>query len=239
MRQRRGLLGAAILATCMTAPALAGFGGTAAFAGDQSTHHPHCRESGHDRSLLGRLLRIRTDPAPTCSEPESPATPEPSFQAQPTVTESQSPDADHPETDPPTEPDYPAEPDYPSEPGYPTPEPPYPTAPPPPTPMPPKPPTPRPSAVRPAEPPPPRPRPRRIAVAPEAVPSPTPSPSPPPTPTPTPTLSPAPRLLERHLVLDRFAERRRGTDRRMVILVVFTGVISVTAVAALNGKARR
>ncbi|GAA4224199.1 hypothetical protein GCM10023075_19240 [Streptosporangium album] len=41
------------------------------------------------------------------------------------------------------------------------------------------------------------------------------------------------------MVLNRFADRRQGTDRRLVILVVFTGVISVTAVAALNGRARR
>ncbi|WP_406311336.1 hypothetical protein OHA77_21300 [Streptosporangium sp. NBC_01639] len=38
---------------------------------------------------------------------------------------------------------------------------------------------------------------------------------------------------------NRFADRRQGTDRRLVILVVFTGVISVSAVAALNGRARR
>jgi hypothetical protein len=41
------------------------------------------------------------------------------------------------------------------------------------------------------------------------------------------------------MVLDRFADRRRGTDRKLVLLVMFTGVISVSAVAVLNGRARR
>ncbi|OUC77555.1 hypothetical protein, partial [Streptosporangium minutum] len=59
-------------------------------------------------------------------------------------------------------------------------------------------------------------------------------------PTPRPVVpSAAPGVVKRQLVLDRFAERRRGTDRRLVVLVVFTGVISVTAVSALNARARR
>ncbi|MER5620780.1 hypothetical protein ABZU75_00820 [Streptosporangium sp. NPDC005286] len=48
-----------------------------------------------------------------------------------------------------------------------------------------------------------------------------------------------PPLLRQRLVLDRYAERREGTDRRLVLLVMFTGVISVTAVAALNHRGRR
>ncbi|WP_179282134.1 hypothetical protein [Streptosporangium subroseum] len=45
--------------------------------------------------------------------------------------------------------------------------------------------------------------------------------------------------MKRQMVLDRFADRRRGTDRRLVLLVMFTGVISVSAVAALKGRLRR
>ncbi|MEV0754703.1 hypothetical protein [Streptosporangium sp. NPDC050280] len=37
-------------------------------------------------------------------------------------------------------------------------------------------------------------------------------------------------------MLDRYAERRRGTDRKLVLLVMFTGVISVSAVTALNRR---
>ncbi|MEV4379387.1 hypothetical protein [Streptosporangium sp. NPDC049644] len=48
----------------------------------------------------------------------------------------------------------------------------------------------------------------------------------------------APPLLRQRLVPDRYAERRKGTDRRLVLLVMFTGVISVTAVAALNQRGR-
>lgn len=94
---------------------------------------------------------------------------------------------------------------------------------------------------------------------PTVSPPPAPEPSPPPelrpiavagvvTPTPTPTRSRTPRpratpssahpLLRQRLVLDRYTERRRGTDRKLVLLVMFTGVISVTAVTALNRRAR-
>ncbi|MBB2912659.1 hypothetical protein FHS43_003942 [Streptosporangium becharense] len=45
--------------------------------------------------------------------------------------------------------------------------------------------------------------------------------------------------LRRSLVLDRYADRRRGTDRRLVLVVLFTGVISVTAFSALSGRTRR
>ncbi|WP_211264169.1 hypothetical protein, partial [Streptosporangium amethystogenes] len=55
---------------------------------------------------------------------------------------------------------------------------------------------------------------------------------------PRPARSSAPPLLRQRLVLDRYAERRKGTDRRLVLLVMFTGVISVTAVAALNHRGR-
>ncbi|MEU4830022.1 hypothetical protein [Streptosporangium sp. NPDC023615] len=40
-------------------------------------------------------------------------------------------------------------------------------------------------------------------------------------------------------MLDRYATRREGTDRTVVLVVMFTGVISVTAVAALNGRSHR
>lgn len=51
--------------------------------------------------------------------------------------------------------------------------------------------------------------------------------------------SSSPLAVKRQMVLDRFADRRRGTDRRLVLLVMFTGVISVSAVAALKGRLRR
>ncbi|MEU3168791.1 hypothetical protein [Streptosporangium sp. NPDC006930] len=62
--------------------------------------------------------------------------------------------------------------------------------------------------------------------------------------TPTPSRTPRPRaappvtspLQRQRLVLDRYAERRRGTDRKLVLLVMFTGVISVSAVTALNRR---
>ncbi|MFB9676930.1 hypothetical protein [Streptosporangium vulgare] len=47
-----------------------------------------------------------------------------------------------------------------------------------------------------------------------------------------------PPLLRQRLVLDRYAERRKGTDRKLVLVVMFTGVISVTAVTALNRRGR-
>lgn len=76
---------------------------------------------------------------------------------------------------------------------------------------------------------------RQAAVPPEA-PEPTPSPST----TPRPAVpSFAPLAAHRPMVLDRYADRRRGTDRKLVILVVFTGVISVSAAAALKSRARR
>ncbi|MFD0884011.1 hypothetical protein ACFQ08_05510, partial [Streptosporangium algeriense] len=69
---------------------------------------------------------------------------------------------------------------------------------------------------------------------------PTRSPSPP---APPPTVSPSPESsvlgMQRQRIQDRFAERRQGTDRRLVILVLFTGVISVTAVALLKRRPRR
>ncbi|GAB2447520.1 hypothetical protein GCM10027187_12690 [Streptosporangium sandarakinum] len=76
---------------------------------------------------------------------------------------------------------------------------------------------------------------RQAAVPPEA-PEPTPSPSTTPRPA-VPSL--APLAAHRPMVLDRYADRRRGTDRKLVILVVFTGVISVSAAAALKSRARR
>ncbi|MFF3437680.1 hypothetical protein [Streptosporangium sp. NPDC002721] len=48
-----------------------------------------------------------------------------------------------------------------------------------------------------------------------------------------------PPLLRQRLVLDRYAERRKGTDRRLVLLVMCTGVISVAAVTAFSHRVRR
>ncbi|MEU0520633.1 hypothetical protein [Streptosporangium sp. NPDC006007] len=45
--------------------------------------------------------------------------------------------------------------------------------------------------------------------------------------------------MRKQQILDRFAERRQGTDRKLVILVLFTGVISVTVVAMLSRRTRR
>ncbi|GAA3081212.1 hypothetical protein [Streptosporangium carneum] len=72
-----------------------------------------------------------------------------------------------------------------------------------------------------------------------ALPTPSRSPSPSPSDTPTATPSDPALALRGQRILDRFAERRHGTDRRMVILVLFTGVISVTAIAMLSRRARR
>ncbi|MFC7646618.1 hypothetical protein ACFQX6_43210 [Streptosporangium lutulentum] len=66
------------------------------------------------------------------------------------------------------------------------------------------------------------------------------TPPPTPEPTPRPVLPPGPpQAMKRQMVLERFADRRQGTDRRLVLLVMFTGVISVSAVAALKGRMRR
>ncbi|WP_440101415.1 hypothetical protein [Streptosporangium sp. H16] len=102
-------------------------------------------------------------------------------------------------------------------------------------PAPPTPPAPQPSA-------PPRPRvpappPLPVPVL-EVVVTPTPTPSRSRTPRPKATPSSTPPLLRQRLVLDRYAERRKGTDRKLVLLVMFTGVISVAAVTALNRRGR-
>ncbi|MEV4243407.1 hypothetical protein AB0J63_08365 [Streptosporangium canum] len=225
MRRRQGILGAAVLAACTAASVAVG---APAAADDRGDPHGLCLEAGLG-GPPGIAVRVCAGLAPH---------PAPAPADTPRTALRTAPEADEPDPgDPEPEPEYPSEPGYPG-PGYPTaPAPPYPTTPPPPTPTPPKPPTPRPPVVRPVQPPPqPRPRPYQAAVPPEAV----PTPSPTPTPTPRPVVpSAAPGVVQRQLVLDRFAERRRGTDRRLVILVVFTGVISVTAVSALNARARR
>ncbi|MGW4425335.1 hypothetical protein [Streptosporangium sp. NPDC004631] len=69
---------------------------------------------------------------------------------------------------------------------------------------------------------------------------PVPSPSlPPASPSPVATSPGLPFALRKQQILDRFAERRQGTDRKLVILVLFTGVISVTVVAMLSRRTRR
>ncbi|WP_326826539.1 hypothetical protein [Streptosporangium sp. NBC_01756] len=237
MRRWRALLGAAVLATGTAAPLLAGFADGAAFAHDRDDPPARCQEAD-DGWLLHIsvpacgppfLLRVTIGTGSRPAEPEQPAPAPPA----------ELPPAAPPPADPaPPAPEQPA-PEQPA-PEPPAPEPPAPTppAPPPVPPVIPAPPQPRPSATPPAEPPPPS----RRAALPPALPAPTP------TPTPSPTSSPTPhpvrpsvfaRPLERQMAPNRFADRRQGTDRRLVILVVFTGVISVSAVAALNGRARR
>ncbi|GHH65852.1 hypothetical protein GCM10017673_10620 [Streptosporangium violaceochromogenes] len=49
----------------------------------------------------------------------------------------------------------------------------------------------------------------------------------------------SPLALRGQRILDRFAERRQGTDRKLVILVLFTGVISVVVIAMLSRRSRR
>ncbi|MFJ2028040.1 hypothetical protein [Streptosporangium sp. NPDC087985] len=225
-RQWRGLLGAAVLVTWMAAPALAGSAGTAVFAHGRAALPAPCREVERD----GSLLRISVLGC------------EPPFLLQVTLgIGSGAAEPEHPEA----EPWRPAEP-APAEPGHPAPEPPDPTAPPLPPPPPPSPPSPPPVSPEPPPsrsplPPPaePSPPPRRAAL-PRILPAPSPSPSPSPSPTPRPAVKPpdSPHPLERQMMLDRFADRRQGTDRKLVILVIFTGVISVTAIAALKGRGR-
>ncbi|GAA2844324.1 hypothetical protein GCM10010517_00430 [Streptosporangium fragile] len=82
------------------------------------------------------------------------------------------------------------------------------------------------------------PPPTRLTHVPEATPTPTPTRTRTPRPEPV-TPSGAPSPARQRLVLDRYADRRRGTDRTLVLVVMFTGVISVTVVGALGGKARR
>ncbi|MER5645009.1 hypothetical protein [Streptosporangium sp. NPDC002524] len=121
----------------------------------------------------------------------------------------------------------------------PSPERPTPTASAPPAP-------PTPSAPEPSAPPRP-PGPRVPAPPPVRLPAPVPAvldvavtPTPARSRTPRPRAAPSsvPPLLRQRLVLDRYAKRREGTDRKLVLVVMFTGVISATAVTALNRRGR-
>ncbi|MER7127915.1 hypothetical protein [Streptosporangium saharense] len=167
-----------------------------------------------------------------CHHPHPTPTPEPPA---PTPTPTPTPTETTPQPPTPT----------PTPTSTPTPTPPRTSEPPPETPAPTPPSPPESPAPTPPRPPRPVPPPPPVAVSPVAVvpAPPTRSPSPPPTPTPPPALSPSPPsavLGMRHQrIQDRFAERRQGTDRRLVILVLFTGVISVTAVALLKRRPRR
>ncbi|MFI6509726.1 hypothetical protein ACIBCT_19140 [Streptosporangium sp. NPDC050855] len=78
-----------------------------------------------------------------------------------------------------------------------------------------------------------------VSVVPEASATPTPSRTRTPRPRPSARTPSLPPLVRQRLVLDRYAARRKGTDRTLVLVVMFTGVISVTAVAALNGRTHR
>ncbi|GAA3001898.1 hypothetical protein GCM10017559_23770 [Streptosporangium longisporum] len=78
-----------------------------------------------------------------------------------------------------------------------------------------------------------------VSVVPEAFATPAPSRTRTPRPRPSARTPSLPPLVRQRLVLDRYAARRKGTDRTLVLVVMFTGVISVTAVAALNGRAHR
>ncbi|WP_326829090.1 hypothetical protein OIE13_31145 [Streptosporangium sp. NBC_01810] len=268
--ERRGLLNAAVLATCVAAPMLAWAPPLSALSTTGGVGPPApqvVQHAGKPISASGRSAHPEpeTDYSTTASqagrEPGYPATPPPEMKAEPDYPTAPprvnrepgdpvafpikvKPEPDYPTVFPP-ETDHPKEP--PKKPGYPadipvkpepepkpkpkpTPEPepesPTPTAP---SPTPP-PPSPSPTRPRPLPPAPP-------AYVPKAVVTPTPPRTRPPRPAPA-TRHSAPPLLRQRLVLDRYAERRKGTDRRLVLLVMFTGVISVTAVAALNHRGR-
>lgn len=220
---RRGLLGAAVFATCIVVPVLAGAPPLSALSADDIG-----RSALHDHSPFPEWTDRQTPlwGDPEWADPEHEAKPEPDYPTTPPWlkwkpgSSAEFPPWVKPKPGDPPKTGHQKDP----------PEKPKPVTP-----------TPQPSPSQAPLPRPPRPRPH--VPAPPAVLAPK---TPTPTPTPSRTHTPRPALatstpfpLRQRLVLDRYAERREGTDRRLVLLVMFTGVISVTAVTALNHRPRR